>query len=84
MTSDRATVRVAALRLPAKARAALAAELIRSLEDEEEPADEVRAAWSDEIRRRLDEVDSGAVKPVAWREARSRIRAAARGRGKTR
>ena len=66
-----------ALRLPPEARAALAAELIESLEGVE-PDEDVEAAWADEIRKRLAEVDSGAVKPVAWEEARRRIHAAAR------
>jgi hypothetical protein len=64
-----------ALRLPKEARAALAAELIATLDDEVDP--DAEALWSEEIRRRLDEVDSGAVRPVPWSEARRRILAAA-------
>ncbi|MDI1477974.1 addiction module protein [Polyangium sp. y55x31] len=80
MARDNDDVVAAALRLPPEGRAALAAALIGSLEDEE-PEEDVEAAWSDEIRRRLDEVDAGAVKPIPWSEARGRILAAARGRG---
>jgi putative addiction module component (TIGR02574 family) len=73
-------VLVAALRLPAEARAAVAAELIQSLDEPEDPVEEVEAAWADEIRRRLDEVDAGVVQPIPWPEARLRIAAAANGR----
>ena len=67
-----------ALRLPAEERAAIAGELIQSL-DTEVDAD-VEAAWSAEIRGRLDQVDAGLAKTVGWSEARRRIHAAA-GRG---
>lgn len=66
----------AALKLPPEARAALAAELIESL-DGAEPPEEIEAAWALEIRRRCAELDSGAVTPVPWEEARRRILAAA-------
>jgi len=60
-----------ALELPESARADLAAALLESLE---ESADEgVEAAWSDEIARRIREVESGAVKPIPWEEARRMI-----------
>ena len=61
-----------ALELPPEARAALAGELIDSLEGDVVD-DDVEAQWSKEIRRRLQEVDSGAVKAVPWSEARQRI-----------
>jgi putative addiction module component (TIGR02574 family) len=67
-----------ALQLPPEARAALAAELIATLDEEADP--DAEAAWSEEIRRRLDEVDRGAVRPIPWSEARRRILAAS-GRG---
>ena len=67
-----------ALRLPPEERAAIAGELIQSL-DTEIDAD-VEAAWSAEIRARLDQVDAGLAKTVGWSEARRRIHAAA-GRG---
>jgi hypothetical protein len=74
-----------ALQLPPEARAALAAELIATLDDEADPDAEAawsdaEAAWSEEIRRRLDEVDAGTVRPIPWSEARRRILAAT-GRG---
>jgi putative addiction module component (TIGR02574 family) len=66
-----------ALRLPPEARAALAAQLIESLEGLESDED-VEAAWSGAIRQRLDEVDSGLVDAIPWEQARQRIVAAAR------
>ena len=61
-----------ALRLPPEARAALAAELIESL-DGGETDDEVEAAWAREIRRRLAEIDAGRSNATPWEEARRRI-----------
>jgi putative addiction module component (TIGR02574 family) len=61
-----------ALRLPPEARAALAGELIDSLDVDDLDGD-AEAAWGAEIRRRLQEVDSGTVKAVPWSEARRRI-----------
>ena len=61
-----------ALALPAEARAALAGSLLESL-DEHPPDAGVEAAWSEEIARRIKELDSGKVKPVPWAEARRQI-----------
>jgi putative addiction module component (TIGR02574 family) len=57
-----------ALSLPEDARVDLAEALLQSIEHE--PAD---AACSAEAKRRLDEVRSGAVKPVPWEEAERQI-----------
>jgi hypothetical protein len=38
--------------------------------DGDESPDDVEAAWSLEIEKRLREIDSGKVKPVPWEEAR--------------
>lgn len=67
-----------ALRLSDEERAALAGELIQSL-DREVDAD-AEAAWSQEIRARLDRLEAGTAGTVPWAEARRRIHAAA-GRG---
>ena len=67
-----------ALRLSTEERAALAGELIQSLETEVDA--DAEAAWSAEIRARLDRVDAGAATTVSWAEARRRIHRAA-GRG---
>jgi hypothetical protein len=64
-----------ALKLPEPARASLAAELIATLDEASDP--DAEALWSQEIRKRLAEVDSGVVRPVPWTEARRRILAAA-------
>jgi putative addiction module component (TIGR02574 family) len=61
-----------ALRLPPEARAALAGELIDSLDVDDVDGD-AEAEWGAEIRRRLQEVDSGTVKAVPWSETRRRI-----------
>jgi putative addiction module component (TIGR02574 family) len=78
--NDVETLRAAVLQLPAEDRAALAADLIRSLDEAEDATDDVEAAWAEEIQRRLAEVDAGLVTPVPWPEARQRILAAANGR----
>ena len=68
-----------ALALPPEARAALAGSLLESLDDE--PCDEgVEAAWNEEIKRRIEEIDSGKVKPIPWAEARRQITALLSGR----
>lgn len=60
-----------ALALSVQDRADLAAALLASLD---EPADaDVEAAWAEEIKRRIEEIDSGAVTPVPWPEARAII-----------
>ncbi|WP_437769263.1 addiction module protein [Sorangium sp. So ce281] len=84
MPSDLEDVLAAALRLPDHARAALAAELLQSLGQAEADGDHVEEAWTDEIKRRLDEVDAGTVTPIPWPEARRRLLAAAGGRGQGR
>lgn len=64
-----------AMRLPEEERAALAGELIQSLDREID--EDAEAAWSAEIRSRLDRVEAGTAKTVSWAEARRRIHAAA-------
>jgi putative addiction module component (TIGR02574 family) len=66
-----------ALRLSDEERAALAGELIQSLETEVDA--DTEAAWSREIRARLDRVDAGTAKTIPWSEARRRIHVAAGG-----
>jgi putative addiction module component (TIGR02574 family) len=61
----------AALQLPPEARAALAGQLIESLEEEVD--EDVESAWSAEIARRLEELKSGKVKAIPWAEARRQI-----------
>jgi putative addiction module component (TIGR02574 family) len=67
-----------ALALPPAARAALAGSLLESLD---ETVDEgAEAEWQREIARRIQELDSGKVNPVAWAEARQQVSAILRGR----
>jgi putative addiction module component (TIGR02574 family) len=68
MSSDARKILQEALELPAAARADLAAALLESLE--QPMAEDVESAWSEEIARRIREVESGAVKPIPWEEAR--------------
>jgi putative addiction module component (TIGR02574 family) len=59
------------LALSEKDRATLAGALIESLETTvDEGADE---AWAEEIRRRVDQLDAGAVETVPWSEVRERL-----------
>jgi putative addiction module component (TIGR02574 family) len=67
---------VEALRLSDEERAALAGELIQSLEGEVDA--DAEAAWSAEIRARLDRIEAGTATTIPWSEARRRIHAAAR------
>ncbi len=60
-----------ALGLPPEARAALACQLLDSLETEVD--EDAEAAWAREIGRRLKELDTGQVKPIPWAEARRQI-----------
>ena len=66
---------VEALRLSEEERAALAGELIQSLDREVDP--DAEAAWAAEVRARLDRIDAGDAKTIPWSEARRRIHAAA-------
>ena len=71
MSRDAGEILKEALALPAEARAALADSLWDSL-DAEVDAD-AEDAWRQEIRRRLVDLDSGAVAAVPWAEARARL-----------
>lgn len=63
-----------ALNLPVADRAELAGSLIESLDSAEDES--VKAAWEEEVARRMQELDSGAVKPVTLEQARRRLRSA--------
>ena len=60
-----------ALQLPDSERSELAAWLIESLDPDVDR--DVERAWDVEIKRRIDELDSGAVTAVPWPEARRMI-----------
>ena len=65
-----------ALELEPRAREELATLLLESLPTES-PA-EVEAAWEATIRRRVDELESGAVQTIPWEELREQL---VRGKG---
>jgi putative addiction module component (TIGR02574 family) len=56
--------------LPLDEQAALAQSLIANLEGKMD--EDVRAAWDEEIKRRVAELDSGAAKTIPWEEVRER------------
>jgi putative addiction module component (TIGR02574 family) len=71
MTPDPSKLLEEALKLSPEARAALASSLLESLD---EAVDEgAEAAWAEEIGKRIRELDSGAVTPAPWSEARRMI-----------
>ena len=78
MRQDTSDLLKKALALPAEARAALASRLLDSLDDTVDEAAEEE--WNKEIARRIQQLDSGKVKPVAWAEARRQIAAILNGR----
>ena len=67
-----------ALALPADARAALAGSPLESLDDVIDAAAEEE--WRQEIARRIQELDSGKVRPIPWAEARRQVAAILNGR----
>jgi putative addiction module component (TIGR02574 family) len=74
MSEDANEILKKALTLPVSERAELAGSLIESLDDPEDPS--VEAAWDAEIIRRMEELDSGRVKPLSLEEARRRLSSA--------
>lgn len=63
-----------ALRLTAKQRARLAAELLASLEtDNAEQVEQIEKAWSDEIARRAKRASSGKSVGTDWAVVRDRL-----------
>ncbi|HEY6230421.1 MAG TPA: addiction module protein [Pyrinomonadaceae bacterium] len=60
-----------AAQLPERDRATLAGLLIESLDPVSEA--DVEAAWSEEIRRRVAEVDAGTAELISWEEIRSEL-----------
>lgn len=66
-----------ALRLSPTDRAVIVGKLIESLDETVD--EDVEAAWAVEIEKRLRDIDSGAVKPIPWDEARRQIRGSIHG-----
>lgn len=71
MTKAAEAVLADALRLDAKARAELAAELLASLEGPADPDSE--AAWAAEIERRIKALEAGTENLESWEEVKRRI-----------
>ena len=71
MSSETRRLLEEALKLPPEARAALAGQLLDSLDHE--PDSDAEAAWEREIETRLRELDGTEVRPVPWSEARRAI-----------
>jgi putative addiction module component (TIGR02574 family) len=74
MTPEVSELLKKALALSPEARAALAGSLLESL-DEESAEEGVEAAWEEEIKRRLEEIDSGKVQMIPYEEVRRRLAA---------
>lgn len=65
------------MKLPIAERVALADQLMRALDEEpltDAEMDATAELWAPEIRRRLAELESGAVQGIPWEEVDARIR----------
>jgi putative addiction module component (TIGR02574 family) len=71
MENDAGEILKQALSLPPEARVALADSLLDSLDTEVDESAGQR--WHEEIRRRISELNSGAVRAVAWSEVHARL-----------
>jgi putative addiction module component (TIGR02574 family) len=71
MTKDVVELFRRASDLPDSERATLAGLLIESLETKH--GMDVESAWHGEIERRLQELDSGVVKAVPWKQVRAKL-----------
>jgi putative addiction module component (TIGR02574 family) len=78
MTQEVAELLQRALALPPEARAALAGSLLESIDGTVDASAEEE--WNREIAKRIEELDSGKVKPIPWEEARRQISAILHGR----
>ena len=71
MTKATESVLADALRLDARARAELAAELLASLDGPADP--DAATAWNEEIQRRVDALEAGTEKLESWESVKRRI-----------
>ena len=71
MTKPMAAVLADALRLDDDARAALAAELLASLDGPADP--DAESAWVAEIERRIAAIEAGTIQLEPWEQVRHRI-----------
>jgi putative addiction module component (TIGR02574 family) len=81
VTEEASAILKRALALPAESRAAIADSLLESLETSP-PDKDVEKAWADEIKRRIEEVDSGKVQLISHEEVRRRLLARLSDEGK--
>jgi len=77
MTQDATELLQRALALTAEERAELAGSLLESLDGDAEDPQAVEAAWNEEIARRIEDLDSGKVKPVSLDAFRRKLTSAA-------
>jgi len=71
MAKPLAAVLADALRLDDEARAALAAELLGSLDGPSDP--DAESAWDAEIERRIAAIEAGTIQLESWEQVRQRI-----------
>jgi putative addiction module component (TIGR02574 family) len=71
MSEDVAELLRRALNLPTAERADLVDSLIESLDEAQDLY--IQAAWDAEIVRRMDDLNSGRIKPISLAEARRRL-----------
>lgn len=72
MTEEVSAILKKALALPPESRAAIADSLLESL-DQSSLDEGVEADWSEEIKRRIDDIDSGKVHLIPHEEVRRRL-----------
>ncbi|PYQ91578.1 MAG: addiction module component, family protein [Acidobacteria bacterium] len=73
MKREAAEILKATPALPTEHRAALAGSLLESLDVEVD--EDVEAAWTNDVNRRVTELDRGAVRTIPWAEVRRRLAA---------
>jgi hypothetical protein len=71
--TDPARILEAALALEPADRSRIAVELLESLEAP--PAPDADGLWAEEIRRRVDEIESGAAELEDWESVRAQVHA---------
>lgn len=59
------------LQLSADERAKIASSLIQSLDEEDD--EDVEQQWAAEIKKRIEDIDSGKVELIPWSEVRARL-----------
>src|ERR1700676_5170922 len=74
MTPEVSDILKKGLALPPEARDKLAGSLLESL-DEHPPDPGIEAAWSEEIKRRIEDLDSGKLQLIPYEEVQRRLMA---------